>query len=1771
MKRVLSTLMVFALLALTSALVSCSLCPHMYGEWEISTEATCAADGEKVRECQICKNTEKQAYKDENAHAFGEWQTADEATCKKHGTEERVCTLCGGTEERETTVNKSAHTFGEWETADAATCQAGGSEERVCTSCGFKEKRETAINEDAHVFGEWAVVREATCSRQGEKSRSCTLCDYDEAVIIPRLTEGGHTYGDWQISIEPTCSKEGQRVRICQDCKAPEYEKLSPLDEGGHSYGEWYTVTDPTCSDEGEKKRDCVYCDEKQSEAIPVLEDGGHKFGEWIVSIEPTCSTEGEQKRQCSLCEKFDVVTLSPLDEGGHAFGEWYQTVKPTCDEFGEEKRECGLCDEFETKVVDKLPIVYTITVNCDGATTTVNLPADGIYSLSEPTKLGYTFIGYKDGESNFPLNGVVTESKSVTAAFEVTPTLTFAELKARIEGGVDKVLIGNDIVLTETIYVTDACEIYTDGSYTLTRSPEFLGDLFVMGETASGENVILNGTKANLTFKPAENASITIDGNKANITGTVSGTVFFMLNGSVLNIHDGVIIKNNLKLGNEKIFNEKYALRENALIGGSVAIIDDGTFNMYGGEISNNAVNLKYCSATPEEERVEGYTDSSYGGAIYSIGAVNIYSGLIDSNEASYAGAIFSSRTLNIEGGIISNNYASSYGGALFGSNNGSGINYIGSPEGDKKEINVIFRGNSAKGGGAIYQQYNNAMVIYGNTLFEENQALGKMGGAIFTGGELIVYYAEFKNNIAADRGGALYGTYSEADKAVRVVDIKEAIFDGNSAARGGAIAASATTEATGSGVIFELGNVTFRNNAAFKTESSNPSFIDNVDREGVSRNYNGNGAVAHFTAKCEIHFYGKVDLELNAAESKGGALYLTNQAKLKTLDGAEVSFNENTSAGYGGAIYLTNGSSAELNGVKFTANRGNRGGAIALISSGDVKLNGVIADGNKSSSSGGFAYVELSSLEINSTVGECKIINSESIGSSAGAFYLEGSTLNLIGTESSAIIISGNISDAQGGAICSYVGSVTTEVTDETTGEVTTTTETVRSEIIAKYVTFENNKSNAQSQYGGGAIYASNTDVDIQNSVFNNNEAIYGGAISLYSGSVLTAVNTSFTNNTAKVNGGVMYTSKSTASFENVIVNGNKATGYDTTSTEVDETTGEETTVDVHVDGVGGAFFFNSTSTASFSGISASGNSADIGGFMNVSYSTVTVSEGVNEFTGNIANINGGAFYVNNDSSLTLSKITATKNEAENGGFIYVDEATSLTINGEGNVISENVGKSVTDQYGAGAIYVYKTATSISNATFNKNTGNCGGAVGIKGCKGAASVEFNNCTFTYNSGTGTGGTFYFNTSEVTINNSTVSGSESGKNGGAIYSTTCTVNTNNSIFKANSAVGNHGGVIYITKTTFNSNGDTFETNTAKNGGALAINSSSTAIVNESEFKSNTAAGNGGAIWLSGKSSLEMTSGTVTENKANLGGGIYITVESTTFVGNDITVSDNEATEDSADGYGGGIHIAAGATATITDLTLKNNKAAYGGGIAILGGSSFTVNGITASGNKALGYTNEGVLSSGNGGAINAGAGTLILGKGEKITSNTFTGNRANSGGGAIYIFDTETSFTANEIVANNNEAATNYGGALYIRGAAITVNIGVITANSNKAGGNGGAIYLYAFKAGKIGTIVANNNSTSTAGGALYIAGKAEVDITSLSGEGNTASTNGGFAYIGTSTVKIHSGEIGDNNDVNGYSMYLGDEVSINTSKFIYQDGELYEKETGNLVVITD
>ena len=70
---------------------------HVWGEWEVTTPATCTEDGVKTRVCSFCGETETDAIP-ALGHTWGEWEVTTPATCTEAGVKTRTCSVCGETE-----------------------------------------------------------------------------------------------------------------------------------------------------------------------------------------------------------------------------------------------------------------------------------------------------------------------------------------------------------------------------------------------------------------------------------------------------------------------------------------------------------------------------------------------------------------------------------------------------------------------------------------------------------------------------------------------------------------------------------------------------------------------------------------------------------------------------------------------------------------------------------------------------------------------------------------------------------------------------------------------------------------------------------------------------------------------------------------------------------------------------------------------------------------------------------------------------------------------------------------------------------------------------------------------------------------------------------------------------------------------------------------------------------------------------------------------------------------------------------------------------------------------------------------------------------------------------------------------------------------------------------------------------------------------------------------------------------------------------------------
>ena len=105
---------------------------HDWGDWIIITPATCTKNGEKMRTCNACGETEKEIVP--AAHTWGEIVTITAPTCTEEGTQKRLCEVCG--KEETDSIPALGHDWEEEYTVEIVPgCETKGSESRHCTRC----------------------------------------------------------------------------------------------------------------------------------------------------------------------------------------------------------------------------------------------------------------------------------------------------------------------------------------------------------------------------------------------------------------------------------------------------------------------------------------------------------------------------------------------------------------------------------------------------------------------------------------------------------------------------------------------------------------------------------------------------------------------------------------------------------------------------------------------------------------------------------------------------------------------------------------------------------------------------------------------------------------------------------------------------------------------------------------------------------------------------------------------------------------------------------------------------------------------------------------------------------------------------------------------------------------------------------------------------------------------------------------------------------------------------------------------------------------------------------------------------------------------------------------------------------------------------------------------------------------------------------------------------------------------------------------------------
>jgi len=150
-----------------------------------------------------------------HTHQWGEWAVTTPATCVAKGIETRECTLDPTHKEtRETAIDPTAHNY-QWTETTAPTETAEGEETEICTHDNTHTRGTRPIaklpSTHTHTWGNWETIP-PTCTEDGYDIRICTTDNtHTETENITAAL--GH---DYQLQTTPaTAEADGVEIEVC--------------------------------------------------------------------------------------------------------------------------------------------------------------------------------------------------------------------------------------------------------------------------------------------------------------------------------------------------------------------------------------------------------------------------------------------------------------------------------------------------------------------------------------------------------------------------------------------------------------------------------------------------------------------------------------------------------------------------------------------------------------------------------------------------------------------------------------------------------------------------------------------------------------------------------------------------------------------------------------------------------------------------------------------------------------------------------------------------------------------------------------------------------------------------------------------------------------------------------------------------------------------------------------------------------------------------------------------------------------------------------------------------------------------------------------------------------------------------------------------------------------------------------------------------------------------------------------------------------------------
>ena len=245
-----------------------------------------------------CQNIGCSSKKDETSHTFGEWIVSTAATCMKPGTRKHVCTVCNKAESESIPIDASAHNYASTFTSDDTNhwlkCQNSG-----CSSVS---------GETTHTFGAWIVDTAATCMKTGTRHHVCAICNKSVSETIPVDTNAHNYATTWT-------SDNTDHWHKCLNSGC-----TSVSDKTAHTFGEWMVDKAATCATSGARHHVCTACNKSVRESIPASTIEHNYSTTWstdgtyhwhgcttrgCASVSDKTSHTWDNENTCTICQRY--------------------------------------------------------------------------------------------------------------------------------------------------------------------------------------------------------------------------------------------------------------------------------------------------------------------------------------------------------------------------------------------------------------------------------------------------------------------------------------------------------------------------------------------------------------------------------------------------------------------------------------------------------------------------------------------------------------------------------------------------------------------------------------------------------------------------------------------------------------------------------------------------------------------------------------------------------------------------------------------------------------------------------------------------------------------------------------------------------------------------------------------------------------------------------------------------------------------------------------------------------------------------------------------------------------------------------------------------------------------------------------------------------------------------------------------------------------------------------------------------------------------------